>query len=200
MWKFCFGVFDAAVTALLSFLSKFFNLTCHDLEEQSIFRHLSTGIPQTLCGAFHIVGVNRDNFIKYIVCQHCDSVFTWESGFMIVDGKQIPNTCPHVPWPNHSQLSQQLPCGMVLMKTIRSRTGNTYIQPCKVYPYQSLKDALQRLILKSKFLDNCEHWKTRPVTPGYLYDIYEGKTWQDFQHENGFLQSRYNLCLTINID
>ena len=200
MWKFCFGVSDDAVTALLTFLSKFFNLTCHNLEEQSIFHHLSAGIPQTLHGAFHMVGVNRDNFIYYIVCQQCNSVFTRESGFMIVDGKQVPNTCPHVPWPNHSQPSKQLPCGAVLMKTIRSRTDNTYIQPFKVYPYQSLKVALQRLILRDKLLDICEHWRTRIVPPGYLYDIYDGQTWQDFLSDNGFFQSMYNLCLTINID
>lgn len=88
------------------------------------------------------------------------------------------------------------------MKTIRSRNGNTSIQPFKVFPYQSLKDAIQRLILKDKFLDNCEHWRTRTVAPGYLCDIYEGQTWLNFLSEigSGFLQSRYNLCFTINLD
>ena len=95
MWKPCLTGSDTTVTALLTFLSKFFNWTSHSLEEQSVFCCLSSGISQTLCGAFHMVGVNRDNFIHYIVCQKFNSVFTRESGFMIVDGKIVPNmyTC-----------------------------------------------------------------------------------------------------------
>ena len=87
MWKPCLTVSDATVTALLTFLSKFFNWTSHNFEEQSVFCCLSSG-------AFHMVGVNRDNFIHYTVCQKCNSVFTRESG-MIVDGEKVPNmyTC-----------------------------------------------------------------------------------------------------------
>ena len=99
-----------------------------------------------------------------------------------------------------TQPSKRLPCGVALMKTVRSRTGNSYIQPLKVYPYQQLKSALQRLILRDKFLDICEHWRTRIVPPGHLYDIYEGQTWQGFLSNNDFFQSRYNLCLTIKVD
>lgn len=74
----------------------------------------------------------------------------------------------------------------------------------RVFPYQSLKDALKILISRKGFLDHCEHWQTRgaKLPAGILGDIYEGAVWRDFFVVDGvsFLQSRYNLCFTLNVD
>ena len=57
------GVSDTAVMVLFSFLSKFFKLTAHNFNERNIIHYLSVGIPQTLQGAFHMIGIDKDNFI-----------------------------------------------------------------------------------------------------------------------------------------
>ena len=133
------------------------------------------------------------------MCPQCHSVYTQESGFTLVNGLRISNNCSHVSWPNHSQPSRRRPCGAVLMKNIRNRSGNNTIQPYKIFPYQSLIEAIQRLVLRDNFLNDIEHWRTRVVPTGFLCDVYEGEIWNKFLTD-GFLQYRYNLCLTINTD
>lgn len=191
IWKFCFGVSDTAIMALLSFLSKYFRLTSHKNNgSETILQHLSRGIPQTLQGAYNMVGINKNSFIKYIVCPKCNSVYSEDLTFSIVDGHKVPKKCSYVPWPNHTQLAKRSPCGAALMKSIRSRNGSTTIQPFKIYPYQSLIDAIQRLVVRDKFLQNIEHWRTRAVLPGFLCDVYEGEMWKEFlgEDEMGFYE------------
>ena len=95
------------------------------------------------------------------------------------------------------------PCGELLMKSVKGRSGISILRPYKVFPYQSVKEAIKNLISRNGFLENCEHWKTRQHTipSGMLGDVYEGKVWREF-HEEFFQQSQahYNLCLTINVD
>ena len=202
IWKFSFGVSDAAVMALLSFLSKYFRLTSQNDNGESILQHLSLGIPQTLQGAYNMVGIDKNNFTNFIVCPQCNSVYSEDLSFTIVDGCKVSNNCSHISWPNHAHSSKRVPCGAILMKSMRSRNGSTTIQPFKIYPYHSLISAIQRLVVRDNFLKNIEHWRIRTVPPGFLCDMYEGEMWKEFlgEDETGFLQSRYNLCLTINVD
>ena len=79
------------------------------------------------------------------------------------------------------------------MKTVKGRSGISILRPHKVFPYQSVKEAIKKLISRNGLLGNCEHCKTRQCTipSGMLGAVYEVKVWQE---------SNYNLCLTINVD
>jgi len=126
-------------------------------------------------------------------------VYSEDSSFTTVNGQKVSNTCSHVCWPNHPQPSERLPCGAALMRNVRTKNGGTAIQPFRIYPYQSLINGIQQLVLRDKFLKDVEHWRTRVVPPGFLCDVYEGAVWKELLAE-GYLQSSYNLCLTINVD
>ena len=167
---------DAGVMALLSIMSKIFKMLSHNFDEGSILQQLSVAFPNTI------------------------------NGFYIENGERVSSCCPHVPWPNHTFLSKRLPCNEILMKTVRGRsgTGNTTLTPFKSYPYQSLKNAIQRLVSRQGFLELCEHWRIRTaqIPEGILCDIYEGEVWQTLTSIDGvgFLEFKYNLCFMLNVD
>ena len=80
----------------------------------------------------------------------CSSVLSYDSGFVIANGQRISNSCPHVPFPNHPVPSKRLPCGSILMKTVRgnSGTGNITLKPFQTYPYQSIGEEEQQIYLQ----------------------------------------------------
>ena len=79
------------------------------------------------------------------MCPLCDSVFDFDFGYIMERGVKVPKRCPHVAMPNHPIASQRQPCGALLMKTLRGSNGN-YVQPYKMFPYQSVKDGLIKLL------------------------------------------------------
>lgn len=119
MWQFFFSILDAGIVALVIFLSKF--LKCFaDNYNGGILQHLSNNFPKTLKGATRLLGIGRDNFVKYIVCPLCNSVFDHEFGYILQDGHKVPRHCPHVGMPNHPSWSQRQPCGSSLMRVVKS--------------------------------------------------------------------------------
>ena len=89
------------------------------------------------------------------------------------------------------------------MKTVRGSNGN-YLQPYKMFPYQSVKDGLIKLLSRKGFLECCEHWRKRNQTipSGTLCDVFEGRIWWDLMAVDGvdFLKLHFSLCFTLNID
>ena len=183
MWQFCFGVSDAGILAILLFL-------------YSVLKLVTTG------GLFdnfpRMTGTDVDAFIQYIVCPACNSVLDYDFGCTVQEGNQVSNSCPHIALPNHPHISQRQCCGELLMKTVKGRSGISILRPHKVFPYQSVKEAIKKLISRNGLLENCEHCKTRQcktrqctIPSGMLGDVYEVKVW---------LESNYSLCLTMNVD
>ena len=155
-----------------------------------------------------MIGINSNSFIKYIVCPSCDSVFDYAYGYSKDGNNEIPKQCPHIEMPHHPQASQRKPCGTFLMQSVLcSNSISTFLKakPFKVYAYQSLKVALTSLVNTKGFIEQCDLWKSRyanlPV--GMLGDIYDGMVWKEFmlyEGTNNSLVSKYNFCLTLNVD
>ena len=202
-WQFCFGISDAGVAALLWFLSKFFHLILLKYNREGFLHHFCNIFPNTLKRTLHLLAVGNDTFTKFIVCPLCDSVFHYDFGYTMERGVKVPKHSPHVAMPNHPIASQRQRCGAILMKTLRGKNGN-FVQPYKMFPYQSVKDGLIKLLSRKGFLECCEHWRRRNQTipAGTLCDVFEGRIWQNFMTVDGvdFLKSRCSLCFTLNID
>ena len=153
MWQFCFGISDAGILSLLVFLYSFLKL----VTTGGMFENF----PKTLKAAFRMTGINVNSFIQYIVCPACDSIFDYDFGCTVQEGNKISNCCPHVALPNHPHISQRQPCGVLLMKKVKGRSGISILRPHRVFPYQSVKEAIKNLVAQKGFLENCDHWKTR---------------------------------------
>ncbi|WP_461043484.1 transposase family protein, partial [Streptomyces sundarbansensis] len=61
-----------------------------------------------------------------------------------------------------------------------------------------------RFFLRPTFVNSLTQWKTRNYNDDMLFDIYDGRVWQEFGADNGrrpfVQQSDFNIMLTINID
>jgi len=74
--------------------------------------------------------------------------------------------------------------------------------PIKVYPYKLLKTSFEQLVKRKGFIENCEKWRDRSVSAGYLTNIYDGAVWKKFNSTemNNFLSSPHHYLLTLNVD
>lgn len=141
---------------------------------------------------------NSDDFIEYVVCPKCLSVYYYEDCVYSHHGQKESKACPYIAHPNHPHHSRRVSCGAMLLKKVKTGRGHKLV-PTKVYPYQPLCKSLTYLVQKEGFIDSCEMWRNREATENHLVDIYDGCVWYDYQI-NGFLQSPYNYMLTLNVD
>jgi len=81
-------------------------------------------------------------------------------------------------------------------------SGRKLFYPLKPYCYIDIQTSLQRMLLKTDFIENCDKWRARTVTEGTLADVYDGKVWKEFLHYSGkpFLAEPFSFAFLINID
>ena len=143
------------------------------------------------------------NFIEYVVCPSCHSVYVFEDCIESHGRENRPKTCCHVPYPNHPHRSRRQPCGATLLKTIRIGRSNKLV-PIKVFPYMPLSKSLKLLAKRPGFLAACEQWRDRQrsIPTSYLGDIYDGQIWYDFNSTVGhnFLSRPMSYLVTLNVD
>ena len=76
-------------------------------------------------------------------------------------------------------------CNTPLLKTVHTK-HRKILKPIKVFPYQSLENAMTRLLSSKDFITQCEQWRERAacIPDGILGDVYDGKVWQEFCSED----------------
>lgn len=65
-----------------------------------------------------------DDFITYVVCPKCDSLYEYDDCIVTIGGKREPKKCEHIAYPNHSHIRKRQKCDTVLLKKVRS--GRSY--------------------------------------------------------------------------
>ena len=204
LWQFKFTISDAAMIAIFHFLYWVFRLLSVRFVKVVDGEQVSEEFPRTLKFANKLAGVDSDLFVKYIVCPKCSAIYTYKHGYTLQGGQKVPNRCSYVEYPNHPHSSKRLPCGALLMKTVKTRSGKKTVKPHKIFAYQPLKTAVTSLANRRGFIDLCEKWRERfNSTPdGVMYDIYDGQVWNDFLRVCGkpFLESSFSWCFTLNFD
>ena len=107
-------------------------------------------------------------------------------------------------YPRHPYQARRRPCGSVLMKTMRSRAGKTFLYPKQVYCFKKVTDSLKDLINKPNFMENCEKWRNRStqLLHNVLGDCFEGRVWKEFQYveREPFLAIPNNFGIMLNVD
>lgn len=139
MWQGIFRVSDVGMNTLLIFMVTFLKVlsAVFQLPLHAFVQHL----PQTAAGARRYLRGNVDNFIKYVSCPKCHSIFHIESCKVVLPNRTvISGTCSHILFPHHPQRIRRQPCNTVLMKTVRTSAGTSTLYPRQMFCYRSVID------------------------------------------------------------
>lgn len=202
MWQTMFTISDVAVTLLLKFLAAFFQLMA-SLTSTPLFVALAAGMPATMYLMRKYLKSDSESITKYVVCPSCFSLYQFERCFHEDSmGEKLPKKCWFVKFPNHPQLNCRLPCSTPLLTKVHMSGGKVKYVPRYSYAYQSLKVSLQRLLYRSGFAEQPEHWLNRQYKEGFMSDVYDGKVWKDFNSEkySNFLRNNRCYGLMLNFD
>ena len=190
-----FMLSDNALQEILYFLKAFFQVLSENVAASTA---LSMFFPGSVYMLWKTIGVKKDNFVKYVVCRKCCTLYKYEECFHVIEGVTVTKQCSHVAFKHHRQQSRRTPCGEKLLKTVILASGKQKLYPFKTYCYKPVHGTIKTFLKRSKFEDSCELWRERTVQPGILSDVYDGKIWQDLQRD--FLCEPHHYALMLNLD
>ena len=106
-WQSGFSVSDSAMEMLLKFLSRFFWLV-GTFDENSVVSQLAKQLPNTLYKLKKHLGLlNSDDFVKYVVCPKCKTLYDYKDCVLNRFGRQVSARCKFVPWFKHPHRSKR---------------------------------------------------------------------------------------------
>ena len=108
--------------------------------------YLVTVIPTSLYTAWKSVKLEKDEFIRYVVCPKCNSIYAYED-CIVKCGLQLKSkACSFVVFKDHPNARYRRPCNTNLLKTIHFRNGTTKLVPRKEYPYMSIVQTIKMFL------------------------------------------------------
>ena len=202
LWQTMFRLSDVGLGVLLAFLATLMRILASTFHISPL-KDFASHMPKTVRAARTFLGRSQDQFTKWACCPSCSALYQLDKcTVQLPDGTKSSRKCSHIRFPNHPQARFRRPCGTVLMKTVRTSSGTTYLYPRQMYCYNSLIEFLKRRLLQPGFIDRCEAWRNRTAQEGVLGDVFDGQVWKDFMNPEGvpFLSMPYNFALTVNVD
>ena len=199
-WQMTFSVSDNCVDSLLHIISYFLTMIQYTVGFQTLCG-VAESFPKTFFKAKKFVGLDSDDFVKFVVCPKCHKLFTYDQAFEHKDGKKQSNFCDYVRFPNHTQERMREACGAPLMKTVVSGNGKKQsLYPYKIFSYQSLRVSLERLLQREEIRTALS--RDILINEDGYYDIYDGKLWSQLKDINGapYFHDKRNLATIFNID
>ena len=172
--------------------------------QAEILLNFANIIPQTLYFIEKNLCLHKDNnFIKYAVCPKCKTLCKFDDCIQRrPNGEAVSKKCRHVNYPHHPHKTRRKPCGTILMKAKRSKSGRTFLYPKQVYCFKKVTSLL--VINKPNFIDYCEKRRNpfNEFPDNILGDCFEGRIWREFQYVDGepFLAVPKNFGLMLNVD
>ena len=163
-----FRVSNTAITHLIRFL-KYFVRSLGRVFDNAQLETFSSNMPIIYNSMLLQAGVSSGDFIEYVVCPSCHSVYNFEDCIVYVGREKRPRSCSHITYPNHPHVSRRQPCGASLLKIVRTGKGSKLV-PLKVLP---LSKSLEILVKRPAFLTACEEWRDRAhfIPSSHLGDI-----------------------------
>ena len=148
------------------------------------------------------LGLDKDRFIKYVVCPKCHTLYNFDDCYELVCGRKVTKKCAFVQFPNHRQHFRCTKCGEPLLKEVSLKSGGTKHYPHKVYCYNSIIENLRQFRQRPEFVNKCELWRTRDIPEGFLADIFDGHIWKGWQYVGGrpYLAAPRNYAFMLNVD
>ena len=192
---------NAAMNALIKFFSAL-------LKVLGYFSPFAAKLGEKFFTSFDMmnksINFGHDSFIKYVVCPKCNQTYMHEQCIQIRGTEQSTKKCDYVEFPRHPQVRRREPCGGLLLKTIEITSTSTKqkLHPFKLYCYKSLKESMEKLLLRKEFILNCSLWKKLKSSSNVIEDVYDGRIWKEFQvfKNNHFLDKEYSFAFILNVD
>lgn len=166
---------DAAENSLLKFLYIFLSTVG---QYSDFIARMFTRFPSSVFHMRKFFGLTEE-FTQFVVCRKCYSVYTFDRCVQCQGTAVVSKYCHYCTHPNCRSC-----CNTLLLQTVNLLGGQKKLCPFKVYCYGSLRLPLQKLLIRSGFVELCEHWRSRECNSS-LNDIYDGKVWKKFQYIGG---------------
>ena len=91
----------------------------------------------------------------------------------------------------------RVPCNGPLLKKVTYASGKSKFIPIHSHPYKSLRESLERILMRPTLPQQLELWKKRSNYEGYLGEIYDGAVWQE---NLTFYEKPRHYGLMLNLD
>ena len=202
VWQYCYLVSDNALLILLRFLRTYLTCIASVLPSAAggdVVMSLAALVPLTMYSVRNVLGIDRDNFERYVVCPKCTKLYRPEDCLRRVGNQVQPVVCDNIQFPRSKR---RKPCGSKLVKKVILKNGTPKYYPLKVYCYKSVIDTLETFLKRPNFEKACEHWRHRETNDQLYGDVYDGKVWNSFLRRNDldFLASPRRFGLMLNVD
>ena len=202
-WSYRYNIPLCALQALLKLIRiSFVLLSTLSSSFPSVIHSFLSFFPSSMYTFKRFIKVNENDFVKFVVCPSCHSLYNFEECFDTYGTRKKPKLCSFIAFPEHPHRLRRQMCGSRLIAEVILKSGKVQYYPRKYYCYKPISESLASLVKCANFLNNCELWRLRKRVHNTFCDIYDGKIWEDFQYINGtpFLATPHNLALMLNID
>ena len=85
IWQIGNFISDSGMESLFQVMRRIIEVM-NDYLQFSMLQNIIDVFPSTLCKARRIVGIDRDDFDKYIVCSNCDEIYEYNAAFELKFG------------------------------------------------------------------------------------------------------------------
>ena len=199
IWQTKFSISDSACEALLG-IFRLMLCVVQVFINSEVLKSVLDNFPTSLYLIRKRLGIERDNFEKFVVCSKCSKLYLYDQCWKYGTGKvKQSKTCSNVLYPNHPHRSKRSPCGAKLLKKVH-RGNNSFLYPIKVFSFSSVADALQQMISRPGFIEKLH--RSPNFDRNGLSDIYDGRLWKEFRDKDGslFFTNKRHLGVMLNID
>ena len=199
IWSSFCTLSDNALEILLSFLRAAFDSLGTLFP---VVAGLAVLFPRSVHLLWKQLGLDKDRFIKYVVCPKCHTLYVFDDCYELLRGRRVSKKCSFFQFPNHRQHFRRTKCGEPLLKEVSLKTGQTKLYPCKVYCYNSVISNLRHFLQRPGFAQKCELWRGRDIPDGFLACIFDGRIWKEWQYVDGepYLALPRNYAFMLNVD
>lgn len=155
--------------------------------------------PTSLFVLRQLVHLDHDDFVKYVVCLKCSSLYNPGDRTQCVGRRIIAKCCTHKAFKKGKGSKE---CGTMLAQKVVLSDGKEHFYPLKVYCFNSIINQIEAMLKRPNLPEKCKLWCQRKVNDGFYGDVYDGQVWKDFLTVNGkdFLNAPRSLAFALNVD
>ena len=157
-WSYRYNITASALSALLKLLKLFLLALC---TFSSFAKSLLSIFPSTVFTLKSFLSVRENDFVKYVVCPSCHSLYKYDICFETIGGTRQPKACSFIAFPNHPHTSRRQMCGTRLLAEVTLKSGSKHFYPRKYYCYKPTSDTLSAFAKRDGFMKSCELWRLR---------------------------------------